>query len=251
MRRSDHDALITGGDPGNGPFPYETREYSTFGNIVVTVPGTVLGGQLKVSGFVGQNEVYLRLKSDAVNVLDPDQSGKASNSSIIAGGTALWYRQNTYALATIVWTFGQSTLKDSVDDCYKASPPAPPPPTGFTADFCHNNRYSFNTAGFIGTLTAGQVFDLAGKSGPKLDVRGSIGYTHNVGDTFTNTFTDEQKYSFSTRTGTSGVTLFTNMTLQDNALLRPYIQGLRASGVGLRQQASIRSSRFPAGNCPI
>ncbi len=35
----------------------------------------------------------------------------------------------------------------------------------------------------------------------------------------------QQKYRFSTWTGTAAVTLFTNMTLQNAALLRPYIQG--------------------------
>ena len=36
---------------------------------------------------------------------------------------------------------------------------------------------------------------------------------------------DQQKYTFSTWTGTAGLTLFSNMTLQGDALLRPYIQG--------------------------
>jgi outer membrane immunogenic protein len=228
VRGSDHDALTSsppgGGPSGSGPFPYDTREYSSFGNVVVTVPGTVLGGQLKLSGFVGRNDVFLRLKSDSVNILDPDQSGAAFNQSIIFGGTALWAKQNTYALATLVGTIGQSTLKDTVDDCYKASPG--PPPTGFNADFCHHNRYNFNTAGIIATATAGHVIDLGGgTSGPKLDLRGSIGYTHNAGDRFTNISGDQQQYTFSTWTGTAGLTLFSNMTLQGGALLRPYIQG--------------------------
>jgi len=228
VRGSDHDALTSsppgGGPSGSGPFPYDTREYSSFGNVVVTVPGTVLGGQLKLSGFVGRNDVFLRLKSDSVNILDPDQSGAAFNQSIIFGGTALWAKQNTYALATLVGTIGQSTLKDTVDDCYKASPG--PPPTGFNADFCHHNRYNFNTAGIIAIATAGHVIDLGGgTSGPKLDLRGSIGYTHNAGDRFTNISGDQQQYTFSTWTGTAGLTLFSNMTLQGGALLRPYIQG--------------------------
>ena len=75
-------------------------------------------------------------------------------------------------------------------------------------------------------LTAGHVIDLGGgTSGPKLDLRGAIGYTHNEGDRFTNISADQQKYTFSTWTGTAGLTLFSNMTLQGGALLRPYIQG--------------------------
>src|SRR5262245_5921275 len=65
LRGSDHDALRSvNGDINNqnGPYPYDTIEYSTFGNVVVAIPGTVLGGQVKLSGFVGHNVVSLDLK---------------------------------------------------------------------------------------------------------------------------------------------------------------------------------------------
>ena len=211
LRTSDHDALKP---PTDTSFSYRTREASVFGNIVYTVPETVLGGQLKLTGFVGQNQVSLDLKSNGIAILDPNQSGSASNASVIAGGTALWSQKNTYALATLVGTWGQTTLKDSVDDCYQGPPPA-----------CNHNRYNFNTTGFIGTVTAGQIFDLGDASAPKLDVRGSVRYTHNDGDRFANVFGDQQKYWFSTWAGTFGATLFANMSLENNALLRPYIQG--------------------------
>jgi outer membrane immunogenic protein len=227
LRGSDHDALrsVNGApDASNGPYPYDTTEYSTFGNVVVAIPGTVLGGQLKLSGFVGHNVVSLDLKSDSIHVLDENQAGSAFNHSLIAGGTVLWSLGNTYALATVVGSVGQSTLKDAVDDCH--------------AGFCHHNRYNFDTAGVIATVTGGQVFELAGKSGPKLDVRGSLGYTHNVGDTFTNVFADQQKYTFSSWTGSGTATLFTNMTLADGALLRPYIAGY------IRQEWGYRNKLF-------
>src|SRR5262245_51463172 len=219
LRGSDHEALRTppGGVQGNGPYPYTTQESSAFGNIVVALPGTVLGGQMKVSGFIGQSSVSLDLKSNATSILGPTQSGSASNNSLMAGGTVLWALQNTYVLGSLVGSLGQSTLKDSVDDCYSA--------TDFDHDFCHHNRYNYNTSGIIGSVTAGQVFDLAGKDGLKLDLRGSISYAHNAGDRFTNVFTDQQKYTFSTWTGTATATLFSNITLADNALLRPYISG--------------------------
>jgi outer membrane immunogenic protein len=213
LRTSDHDALKPQTDQS---FSFRTREASVFGNIVYTVPESVWGGQLKLSGFVGQNQVSLDLKSNGVAVLDPDQSGSASNRSVLAGGTALWSQGNTYALATLVGTWGQTTLKDSVDDCY---PGLPPPPA------CNHNRYNFNTTGFIGTMTAGRIFDLGDASAPKLDLRGSVSYTNNVGDRFLNVREAQQKYWFSTWTGTVGATLFSNINLENNALLRPYIQG--------------------------
>ena len=113
LRTSDHDALKPQTDQS---FSYKTREASAFGNVVVTLPGTVLGGQVKFSGFVGQNELSLNLKSNGFAVLEPQQSGSARNDSVIAGGTVLWALKNTYALATLVGTWGQTTLKDSVDD---------------------------------------------------------------------------------------------------------------------------------------
>jgi outer membrane immunogenic protein len=198
-------------------FSYSTGEASAFGNVVVTVPGTVLGGVLKFSGFMGYNEVELDLKSNAVAILDPNQSGSATNQSVIAGGTVLWALQNTYALASIVGAWGQTSLRDSVDDCGYLTPPHP---TG-----CNRNHYNFSTSGFIGTVTAGHVIDLGGASGPKLDLRGSIGHTRMNGESFNNMAGDQQAYSFSTWTGTAAVTLFSNMTVEGNALLRPYIQG--------------------------
>src|SRR5215471_18792029 len=233
LRTSDHDALKPQTDQS---FSFRTREASVFGNIVYTVPESVWGGQLKLSGFVGQNRVSLDLKSNGVAVLDPDQSGSASNSSVIAGGTALWSQKNTYALATLVGTWGQTTLKDSIDDCYQGPPPA-----------CNHNRYNFNTTGFIGSVTAGQIFDLGDASAPKLDLRGSVSYTNNVGDRFLNVREAQQKYWFSTWTGTVGATLFSNINLENNALLRPYIQGYARQEWNYRSGFDFQEVGEPAG----
>ncbi len=155
---------------------------------------------------------------------------------MIAGGTVLWSLQNTYALAMVVGSLGQSTLKDTVDDCGH--------PFG-----CNDNRYSFSTTGIIGSVTAGHVIDLAGKSGPKLDLRGSIGYTHSAGDTFTNITSDQQKYTFSTWTGTAGVTLFTNMALQNDALLRPYVMAYVRQEWGYKNELeAVQSNGIFLGN---
>jgi outer membrane immunogenic protein len=133
-----------------------------------------------------------------------------------------------YALATIIGTWGQTTLKDAIGDCGYTSPPHP---TG-----CNHNRYNFNTTGVMGTATAGKVFDLPWTSGLKLDIRNSVSYIHNDGDTFANVFGDLQRYQFSTWTGTSALTLFANMSLKDNALLRPYLMGY------VRQEFAYRNS---------
>jgi len=62
-------------------------------------------------------------------------------------------------------------------------------------------------------------------SGPMLDLRGSVGYTQNLGESFFNHSGDKQTYRFSTWTGTAAATLFATMTLQNSAVLRPYVQG--------------------------
>jgi len=114
LRASDHDGL----KPSTGQsFSWETDEASVFSNVVTTVPGTVLGGQLKLSAFAGQNWLSLDLKSNPGNVLDPAQFGGAKNESILVGGSALWAAQGTYALVTVVGMWGETTLSDSIDDC--------------------------------------------------------------------------------------------------------------------------------------
>ena len=203
LRTSDHDGVSP---PDFDRFGYTTREASAFGNVVATLPGTVLGGQVKVSGFAGNQWLSLELKSNSLAILDPGQFGKANNESVFVGGSVLWAYQSTYALATIVGIWGETKLTDGFDH----SPDV--------------NRYSFNTAGHIGTFTAGHVLNLGPASGPKLDIRGTVGQTKHAGDWFTQVDGFQQKYSFSTWTGTAAVTLFSNVTLPNGALLRPYIQ---------------------------
>jgi hypothetical protein len=230
LRSSDHDVLKVA-DPTDN-FAWSTKEASVFGTGVYTLPGTVLGGQMKVSIFGGHNWLSLEMKNGggAIAPLDADQFGKARNESVIVGGTALWSQKNTYALATFVGMWGDTSLTDSIDDCGVL--PAP--------NTCAIHKYNFNTSGFIGTLTAGQVFPLSKSgTGPMLDLRGSVSYTQSMSDPFLNTHFDlvnnsrqEQTYKFSTWTATAAATLFSNITLQNSALLRPYIQGYVRQEIG-------------------
>jgi hypothetical protein len=228
LRGSDHDALKVANPDNN--FAWDTKEASVFGTGVYSLPGTVLGGQMKASIFGGHNWLSLEMKNGGGNVLDPDQFGKARNESVLVGGTVLWSQKNTYALATLVGFWGDTSLTDSIDDCGVL--PAP--------NTCAVHKYNFNTSGFIGTLTAGQVFPLSkSASGPMLDLRGSVSYTQSMSDPFLNTHFDvantsrqEQTYKFSTWTATAAATLFTNITLQNSALLRPYIQGYVRQEIG-------------------
>jgi outer membrane immunogenic protein len=205
LRTSDHDGVSP---PDFDRFGYTTREASAFGNVVATIPGTVLGGQMKVSAFAGHNWLSLNLKSNSLAIFDPGQFARATNDAVFVGASALWAQQNTYALVTGVGMWGETKLTDGFDH----SPDV--------------NRYSFDTSGFIGSLTIGHVFNLGtAPASPKLDIRGILGHTRHTGDWFTQVDGFQQKYTFSMWTGTGGVTVFSNMTLQNNALLRPYVYG--------------------------
>ena len=72
LRASEHDGLV-----GSRTYSFETTEASAISNAVYGVPGTVLGGQVKLSGFYGQNWLSLDLKPNTVNPV-PD-AGNASN----------------------------------------------------------------------------------------------------------------------------------------------------------------------------
>ena len=76
LRTSDHDGVSP---PNLDRFGYTTHEASAFANAVATIPGTVLGGQVKVSGFAGNSWLSLDLKSNSYAILDPGQFGKAKN----------------------------------------------------------------------------------------------------------------------------------------------------------------------------
>ena len=225
LRSSDHDALKLQAEfaPDDNNYAWKTKEASVFGTGVYALPGTVLGGQMKVSLFGGNNWLSLEMKNGGGNSLDVanGQFGKARNESILVGGTALWSQKNTYVVATVVGMWGETSLTDSIDFCND-------PPGG-----CPTRHYTYDTSGFVGSLTAGQVFPLSkSPTGPMLDLRGSAGYTQNTGSSFLNFESDEQKYKFSTWTLTGSATLFWNIALQNSALLRPYIQGYVRQEIG-------------------
>ena len=220
-----HDPLkVPPGELAKTTYAWDTRERSAFVNGVYVLPGTVLGGQLKVSAFGGHNWLSLKMKDGGGNILDTTtgQFGEARNESVLLGGAALWSQKNTYVLASVVGTWGETSLSDAIDFC------------GLS---CVLRRYHFDTHGFIGSLTAGNVFQLSGSpTGPMLDLRGSVGHTQNIGDTFANHLGDEQTWKFSTWTLTGSTTLFANIPLQSSALLRPYLQGYVRQEIGYRNR---------------
>jgi hypothetical protein len=215
LRTSDHDGLtirplVNTGVPDDGirhTFSYKVDEGSAFGNAVITAPEKVLGGQLKFAGFVGGNWLSLDVVPNSANPGVPGTIGSGRNESVIVGGTVLWFQQTNYVLATVVGSWGNTSLTDKV------------------GDFPNVHNYKFDTSGFISSLTAGKVFPLAGTSGPMLDLRGSVGYTQNQTDPFLNVFGDQFKVKFSSWTATAAVTVFQNITMQNSAVLRPFLQG--------------------------
>jgi outer membrane immunogenic protein len=222
LRSSEHDGVSPQAIDRYG---FSTHEASAFGNAVVVLPGTVLGGRVTVSGFAGSNWLSVDLKSNSLAILDPNQFGTAENDSIFVGASVLWAKQSTYALATLIGMWGETRLVDSVDNCSPAG--------------CSVDRYKFNTSGIIGSGTVGQVFDLGGASAPKLDLRGTIAYTQHDGDWFKAILDHQQRYTFSTWTGTGAVTLFSNLALQNDALLRPYVQAYVRQEWDYRNQISV------------
>ncbi len=211
VRSSSHDAFgrVTA-DEDN--YAWRTHEASAFGTGVYAVPGTVLGGQMKLSMLVGENWLTLKMRDGGGNMLDPaiPQSGEATNESLMFGGSAIWSNKSSYMMATAVGFAGRSTIKDQID--FFPGPAL--------------NKYEFETHGFIGSLTAGHVFQLtSSQSGPMLDLRAVAGYTRNTGTTFENIEHDTQKYDFGMWTVTGMATLFANIPLGQGAVLRPYIDG--------------------------
>ena len=234
LRFSDHDKTRVPGppDPNNPNFSWKTEEASVFANVVATMPGTVMGGQLKLATFAGYNHLSLDLKNNATFQLDPAQFGSAENDSFLMGGSALWSSGNSYAMLTAVGLLGQTTMNDSIDDC-------------FSATICAFQKYKFDTVGFIGTGTVGHVFPLsASAAGPMLDIRGALNYTANISDPFFNVHVYDpggvkQTYKFFTWAATGSATLFSNIAMPNAALLRPYVQAYVRQEFGYSNKLSI------------
>ena len=87
LRSSDHDALKLQAefspDPDN--YAWKTKEASVFGTGVYSLPGTVLGGQMKVSIFGGHNWLSLEMKNGGGNVLTYPRisSARRRNESVL------------------------------------------------------------------------------------------------------------------------------------------------------------------------
>jgi hypothetical protein len=214
LRGSEHGGLNirpleNTGVPDDGirkTFAFEVREGSALANVVVTAPGMVAGGTVKVSAFAGHNWLSLELKPNAENPAVPGTIGGGRNESFIAGGSWLWAGQGTYVVATAVGTWGQSALVDKV------------------GDFPNIHHYDFDTIGFVGTLNAGRTIPLAaGPAGPMLDLRAALGYVFNEADPFLNVFGNEFRSNLSAWNATASATVFTNI-VQNDAILRPFVQ---------------------------
>ncbi|HEY7459142.1 MAG TPA: hypothetical protein VH765_10340 [Xanthobacteraceae bacterium] len=214
LRGSEHSGLIikplenTGvaDDGTRRTFAFKVFEGSALANIVITAPGQIMGGTVKYSAFAGHNWLSLELKPNAENPAMPGTIGSAENESFIVGGSWLWAGQGTYLVASAVGTWGETSLVDKV------------------GDFPNINHYSFDTIGFVGTLTAGRTIPLAaGPAGPMLDLRGAVGYTFNEADPFLNVFGNEFRSNLSAWNATASATVFTNI-VQNDAVFRPFVQ---------------------------
>ena len=216
LRESKHDGLDikpleNTGVPDDGirkTFAFKVREGSALANIVVTAPGQIAGGTVKYSGFAGYNWLSLELQPNAQNPAAPGSIGSGNNESFIVGGSWLWAGgQGAYVVATAVATWGQSNITDK------------------WGDFPNINHYQSDTAGFVGTLTAGRAVPLtAAPNGPMLDLRGALGYVFNEADPFLNVFGNEFKSRLSAWNATASATVFTNV-VQNDGVFRPYVQG--------------------------
>jgi hypothetical protein len=221
LRGSEHDGIHirvlenTGGvlldDGVRRTFAFDVKEKSALANVVITAPGQVAGGTVKISGFAGYNWLSLELKPNAENPAIPGTIGSAYNESVIFGGSWLWAGQGTYVVATGVGTLGNTQLIDTW------STPA---------------IYHFDTVGFIGTLTAGRTIPLpmvaspagpGSPSGPMLDLRTALGYVYGKADTFLNVHGNEFRSWLSAWNATASATLFTNI-VQNDAVFRPFVQ---------------------------
>ena len=191
-------------------FSFKTQEESAFVNVVVSLPGTMLGGQVKLAGMIGENWVNVSARPNAFAQGEIGNLGSASNRSLLFGGTALWSSGNLYSFASLIGNTGDTKIVDKTPKFVFSDPV---------------RHYSTNTSGLISSTSTGYVFDLASmQNGLKLDLRGTLAYARHDTDAFADEVGASRGFTFSTWTGTLGATLFANIAMQNSAVLRPYAQ---------------------------
>ena len=79
---------------------FDTREHSFFGTGTYQLPGTWLGGNVKIGIVAGTNSLELEAKPNAINPAPAKgKIGSAENDFTMYGGSILWFNKGTYVPA--------------------------------------------------------------------------------------------------------------------------------------------------------
>lgn len=183
LRHTSHDGLVNKAT-GERLESFDIDEGSVFANGSYDVPGTVMGGKVRISVLVGYDEVQ-----------QDSASASSETSSVFYGGSWLWSYNTLYTSTLIVGINGELDGRAG------------------------GNNFSYDVDGYISNSVIGNTFDLGQV---KFDLRGGLGSSNidggrfALGDGFTST--DYSNWNASV-TGT----LFTIVNLSGGGVMRPYV----------------------------
>ena len=191
LRETWHDgykALSPGqeGTPG-----FRTAEGSAFASGFYKLPGSFLGGQLQIGGFVGYDQLFVAYAA---------AGGKADNELALFGGYGLYTAGPNYLMATVAGAEGATNQSNITATTY-------------------------GTNGVFMSAVGGHVQDLSPTLPVKLDLRGGISYMEADGDTYLDSGGNALSTSVNGWSGSLSATLFTDIPASGGAVMRPYIKG--------------------------
>jgi hypothetical protein len=242
LRRTDHDGYsveISGGGSDHAS-SFHAEESSVFGSGFITLPGTTLGGQLQLGGFVGYDDLTLKMGTSNIfgGQFGNSGFGSAASEAFLFGGYGLYTLGAGYAMLTLAGAEGTTDQSQTTNV------------GGSYSSIIGSSSY--DTEGFIGSFVFGRVFELqpanalsdtsgslngvkdaaAGASPLKLDVRLGIAYQDFASSQFRDPSGSLLRASLSSWVGSASATVFTQIAMDGGAVWRPYIKS------ELRQQLS-------------
>src|SRR5262245_12874873 len=140
LRRSVHDGLRFTPEAGTTD-GFDTVAESSFATISYDIPGTVLGGHLKVAALVGYAWTDLSYNIRASNTFNT--FAKSDNRSAFFGGSYVWGVAGFYTMSTFIGFTGETSGS-----------------VGFQDPLARDISFSHGTHGLITNTVVGNTFDI-------------------------------------------------------------------------------------------
>lgn len=187
VRHTKHDGLVESAT-GHRLAASESDEASVFANASFDLPGTVFGGQVRISGLIGGNWL-----SQETSFSD------SQIDAIVYGGSYLWSYGSLYAMTLVIGLSGEVDNRT------------------------YGDRYNYDIAGYVANSVVGYTFRMP--ENLSFDLRGSVGRYDVSGDSYVLAQFGGGRLGGAADAWNAALTgtLFTIVEIEGGGVIRPYV----------------------------